>query len=182
MRWTRSATNGNPFSTAGKANAEEETVMQNRPLAALTSKAGIGALFLFGCAAIVYVELDKLFMGTPASMGPGYFPAILGGFFVVFGAVLGVEAWRNPEDRIFYGQIRPVVYLLGSIVLFGVLYPLVGGALAIAVLVLVSALAERGRSKRELAGLVIAVLALVWVVFVIALDLQLNMLPGRLFQ
>jgi hypothetical protein len=63
-----------------------------------------------------------------------------------------------------------------------VLYPWVGGAIAIAILVLVSALAERGRSWRELAGLVVAVLLLVWVVFVIALDLQLNMLPGWMLQ
>ncbi|WP_353337535.1 tripartite tricarboxylate transporter TctB family protein [Pseudooceanicola nitratireducens] len=168
--------------TEGNAPAEEETAMQTQPLAALSSKAGIGALLLFACAALTFNEVGKLYVGTPDAMGPGYFPAILGGFFVLFGFILLVEAWRNPTDRIFYGQFRPVVYLLGAIVLFGVLYPWVGGAIAIAILVLVSALAERGRSWRELAGLVVAVLLLVWVVFVSALDLQLNMLPGWMLQ
>lgn len=152
--------------------------MQNRPLAALTSKSGVGALFLFACAAVTFSEVGKLRMGTPASMGPGYFPALLGGFFVLFGLILLVEGWRKPDERIYLGQIRPVVYLLGAIILFGVLYPWVGGAVSIAVLVLVSALAERGRSWRELAGLVGVVLVLIWVIFVMALDLQLTMLPG----
>lgn len=156
--------------------------MQNRPLAALTSRSGTGALFLFACAALTFIEVGKLQLGTPAAMGPGYFPAILGGFFVLFGALLLAEGWRHPEKRVSLGQVRPVAYLLGAIVLFGLLYPLAGGAVAIAVLIVVSALAERGRSRRELAGLVAVVLILVWVVFVLALKLQLTMLPGWLVQ
>lgn len=156
--------------------------MQNRPLDALTSKAGLGALFLFACAAVTFFEVGKLRLGTPDAMGPGYFPAILGGFFLIFGLLLLIEGWRKPGERVIVGQVRPVVYVMGAIILFGLLYPWVGGAVAIAILVLVSALAERGRSWRELAGLVLVVLALVWVVFVLALGLQLTMLPGWMLQ
>ena len=152
--------------------------MQNRAFAALSSKSGLGALFLFACAAVTFHGVSNLRLGTPSAMGPGYFPAILGGFFILFGLVLLVEAWHKPEERVYLGQVRPVVYLLGAIILFGALYPWLGGAMSIAMLVLVSALAERGRSWREIVGLILIVLALVWLVFVAALDLQLTMLPG----
>ncbi|WP_165351975.1 tripartite tricarboxylate transporter TctB family protein [Salipiger sp. IMCC34102] len=151
--------------------------MQNRPLAALTSKSGLGALFLFACAAVTYLEVAKLHLGTPSAMGPGYFPAILGGFFIVFGLILLVEGWRKPQERVEVGQIAPVLYLLGAIVLFGLLYPIAGGVVAIAVLIVVAAIAEPGRTWRELAALTGVVLVAVWVVFVIALDLQLDALP-----
>ncbi len=154
--------------------------MQSRPLAALTSKAGLGALLLFGCAAVTLTEVNKLRMGTPDAMGPGYFPAILSGLFILFGMILLIEGWRQPHERVEVGKFRPVIYMLGSIILFALLYPLVGGAIAITGLVLVSALAEPGRSWRELLGLTFVVLALVWAIFVVALNLQLTMLPSWL--
>ncbi|SFJ79394.1 tripartite tricarboxylate transporter TctB family protein [Celeribacter neptunius] len=151
--------------------------MLDRLIAASTSRSGLGALLLFIFAGITFKEVSGLRLGNPGAMGPGYFPAILGGLFVLFGIILSVEAWANPQDRIYFGRMRPVVMLLAGIILFGLLYRLLGGAIAIAALVVVSALAERGRSPRELAGLVAVVVLLVWLIFVVALDLQLNMLP-----
>ncbi len=151
--------------------------MQNRFTAALTSKSGLGALLLFILAGVTFSEVVGLRLGTPDAMGPGYFPALLGVLFILFGCMLLVEGWQNPNERVEFGQIRPVIYLLGAIVLFGVTYPFLGGAIAIALLLVVSALAERGRTLRELVTLVIVVVAMVWLIFVVALNLQLSMLP-----
>lgn len=150
---------------------------QQRWLAALTSKSGLGALFLFLAAGVTFAEVAGLRLGTAAQMGPGYFPAILGGLFICFGVVLLIEGWNKPEQRLDTGPIRPVLYLLGSIVLFGVIYPYLGGAVAIAILLVVSALAQSDRTPRELVMLVLIVVALVWLIFVGLLGLQLNMLP-----
>jgi hypothetical protein len=152
--------------------------MRTRLALAITSKAGLGALLLFAAAVVTFSQVARLRMGTPSAMGPGYFPAILGGLFVLFGAILLVEGWRKPGDRVEFGPMRPVAFILGAIVLFGLLYRPLGGALAVAVLVVVAALAERRRTGRELTALVLAVLAMIWVVFVLALDLQLAMLPN----
>lgn len=150
----------------------------NRVLAALTSQSGWGALLLFACAGVVMTEVSGLRLGTADAMGPGYFPMLLGLLFVLFGALVGVDAWRHPEQRVKLGALRPLVLLLGGIVLFALLLKAIGGALAIAVLVVVTALAERGRSVMELALLSLGVIALVWVIFVLALGLQIEMLPG----
>lgn len=151
--------------------------MQNKVIAALTSRSGLGAFLLFAVAAVTFHEVSKLRLGTPDAMGPGYFPLILGGLFILFGLMMLVEGWRNPQERVNVGQLRPVAFVLGSLVLFALLYPRLGGALSIIVLVVVSALAERGRTARELALLSATVVGMIWVVFVLALDLQLTMLP-----
>ncbi|MDD7973105.1 tripartite tricarboxylate transporter TctB family protein [Roseinatronobacter alkalisoli] len=151
--------------------------MQNRLIAALTSRSGLGAMLLFAAAAVTFSEVSRLRLGTPASMGPGYFPALLGGLFVLFGVMLLAEGWRNPGQRVNFGRLRPVIYLLGAIILFGMLYPVLGGGIAIAVLVTVSAMAEPGRSWQEIALLVVTVIVMIWVIFVLALGLQLTMLP-----
>ncbi|MFV0244537.1 MAG: tripartite tricarboxylate transporter TctB family protein [Qingshengfaniella sp.] len=151
--------------------------MRNRLSAALTSKSGLGALLLFAAATVTLTEVSNLRMGTPSAMGPGYFPAILGGLFILFGMVLLVEAWQNPDDRIAIGPIAPVACLLGAIVVFGLIYPLLGGALAMSALVILSALAEKGRSLTEVLLLAVVVVGLIWLIFVQALDLQLTMLP-----
>ena len=155
-----------------------KTRRERHPLvAALTSKSGLGALLLFLAAAITFSEVAKLRMGTAGAMGPGYFPALLGGLFVLFGLMLAVEAWRKPHERIDLGPLRPVGLVMGSIVLFALTYRLGGGAVAIAVLLVTSAMAEPNRTLKELALLVLGVLVFVWLVFVLALDLQFDMLP-----
>jgi hypothetical protein len=152
--------------------------MRKNVIAAITSKAGLGALILFIAAGITFVQVASLKLGTAAAMGPGYFPAILGVLFILFGVILLVEAWRRPGERVHLGPLRPVILLLGSIVLFGLIYKALGGAAAIAVLVAGSALAEQDRTLKELLVLAAAVVAMIWLIFVWALNLQLNMLPA----
>lgn len=151
--------------------------MLDRLILAVTSKAGLGALFLLACAAVTFSQVSQLRMGRPDAMGPGYFPALLGGLFLFFAVILLVEGWRNPDQRVHLGPLRPVIFLLGAIVLFGLLYPRLGGIVAMTVLITLSAFAETGRSLREVVLLCTAVVVMVWVIFVLALGLQLTMLP-----
>ena len=151
--------------------------MRPKLLSFLTSQACVGAALLFCAAAVTFSEVADLRLGTAAAMGPGYFPAILGVLTAFFGILLILEAWQTPKEPVFFGSARPVVFLLGAIVAFAALYPHVGGALAITTMVVISALAEPGRSFTELLGLCVTVVALIWIIFVWALDLQLNMIP-----
>ncbi|WP_068302843.1 tripartite tricarboxylate transporter TctB family protein [Pararhodobacter sp. CCB-MM2] len=155
-----------------------KTARQRPPLRhILTSKSGLGALLLFLAAAVTFSEVAKLRLGTASAMGPGYFPALLGGLFVLFGLILAVEAWQKPDERLNPGPLKPALLVMGAIVLFALLYRIAGGALAITGLLVVSALAEPNRTLKELALLVLGVIVFVWLVFVLALDLQFDMLP-----
>lgn len=153
---------------------------RGRIAAALSSKPGLGALFLLGLAGLTFQQGAGLRMGSAASMGPGYFPMILVGFFILFAIILGVEAWRHPDERIAAGPLRPLVLMFAGVVLFSVLLKPAGGAVAIGALVAVTALAETDRTLKEIALLVLVVVALIWVIFGIALNLQLHMLPEAL--
>ncbi|NDW01889.1 tripartite tricarboxylate transporter TctB family protein [Salipiger sp. PrR002] len=135
---------------------------------------------LLAAAAVVIAQVRTLSLGSAAAMGPGYFPAALAGLLIFFGAVLLVEGWRHPEQRIVLGPIMPVLLVLGSIVAFALTLKLLGGAIAVLLVVLLSALAEPRRSLREMLVLGAIVLGLVWLIFVVGLDLQITMLPKGL--
>lgn len=146
----------------------------------VTSRSGIGAVLLIIMAAVVFTQSSHLRIGTAAAMGPGYFPLLLGGLFVLLAVLLFVEGWHNPDDRVDIGPLRPIGFVLAAIVCFALLLEVAGGAVAIVALVAVSAMAERKRSVVELVGLAVVVLALVWLIFGFALGLQLHMLPKGL--
>jgi hypothetical protein len=137
-----------------------------------------GALFIaIGVATIVVSA--RYALGTAARMGPGYFPRILGLLLVAIGIVLAIRATRTagaPLPRFFW---RPVVVVLGSVVLFGAIVQVVGVALSTVILIVTASAASREFRPREslIAGIVLAALAVG--VFVIGLQLQLPIWPGQ---
>lgn len=165
-------------------HSDEEPSSQSRTglIAVATSKGGWGAILLFVVAAITFWETSGLKIGTSSSMGPGYFPSLLGAMFVFFGILLLIEGYRNPDERVELGQLGPAFLLLAGIVAFTILLNSAGGAIAIAVLVLISAFADRKRPKLEYVVLVISIVGLVWFVFIFALNMQIFMLPNWLQQ
>jgi hypothetical protein len=85
-------------------------------------------------------------VGTPASMGPGMFPMILGGCLGVLGLLCSLRAIRPGKAvaRIERIQPRPVLVVLGSIVAYGVTLPKMGLVVASMLLVIISRLAAPG--------------------------------------
>jgi hypothetical protein len=85
-------------------------------------------------------------VGTPASMGPGMFPMILGGCLGVLGLICSLRAIRPGKAvaRIERIQPRPVLVVLGSIVVYGVTLPKMGLVVASMLLVIISRLAAPG--------------------------------------
>jgi hypothetical protein len=98
----------------------------------------------FALAAIVLGR--KYQVGTPAAMGPGMFPMILGGCLGVLGLICSVRAMRPSKavDRIPRIQPRPVLLVLGSIVAYGLALPRMGLVVASMLLVIISRLAAPG--------------------------------------
>ena len=63
-------------------------------------------------------------MGTPARMGPGFFPFYLGMIMLILGIIIAVNGIRTDGGK--EGQLEkfhwgPVLWVLGAIVIFGLL-------------------------------------------------------------
>lgn len=101
-----------------------------------------GAIYL-ALAAVVLSIGRNYPLGSSARMGPGYFPAALGAILAVFGAVSVGRSFLRPGEAIAALAFRPLVLVLGSVVLFGLLLDRVGVLIALPCLIVVSALASR---------------------------------------
>lgn len=98
----------------------------------------------FAAAAIVLGR--KYPMGTPAAMGPGFFPTILGACLGLLGLACSVRAIRPGKrvDQVDRVQPRPVLLVLGSVVAYGLTLPKLGLVVASMLIVVISRLAAPG--------------------------------------
>lgn len=137
-----------------------------------------GALFIaIGVAAIIIGSRYNL--GTAARMGPGYFPRILGILLIVLGGILALRAMRKAGGPFPRFHWRPLLIVLGSVVMFGAIVRPLGVALTTVILIVVASAASREFRPREalIAGVLLAAMAVG--VFVVGLQLQLPIWPGQ---
>ena len=116
--------------------------------------------------------------GTAATMGPGYFPLVLGAMLTVLGLALVLRALRIQGSPIPAWKWRPTLIVLGSVVLFGIIVTRAGlVASTILLIVLSSTASHEFRWKESLVSSFILAAAVVGV-FVLGLKLQLPIWPG----
>jgi hypothetical protein len=136
-----------------------------------------GLLFIaFGIAAIVIGSNYAL--GTAARMGPGYFPRILGLLMIALGLALALRALRISGSPVPGFKWRPLLIVLGSVTVFGMIVNYAGVVVSTIFLIVgASAASHEFRWKESLvAGAALAALAVG--VFVIGLKLQLPIWPA----
>ena len=137
-----------------------------------------GVLFtLLGAGALAIGS--KYTLGTASRMGPGYFPRILGILLIVLGGILALRALRVRGAPLPPFHWRPLVIVLGSVVLFGAIVQKVGVALATVILIVTASAASREFRPRESLVVGVALAALAVGVFVVGLQLQLPIWPGQ---
>ncbi len=135
-----------------------------------------GVLFIsLGIAAIAISSNYSL--GTAARMGPAYFPRMLGILLIVLGSIIALRGVRIPGEAIPAWKWRPVLVVLGSVVLFGAIVQSMGVLISTVVLIVSSSAASHEFRWKE--ALIIGVgLAVVSVgVFVLGLKLVLPIWP-----
>jgi len=139
---------------------------------------GAGAVFLLIGAAGAYFGNDLAF-GTAARMGPGYFPVLLGWLIIVVGVIVGFRGLTIEGPEIEPIQLRPLLFVVASILLFGYLIDTIGLGLTAIVLTIVAAYARRDARLGEalLLGAGLALFAVL--VFVYALSQPLPAWWGR---
>lgn len=135
----------------------------------------IGLAFAFGATAYSF--------GVSARPGPGYFPLILGVMLALLGAIVLFKALTIESqggDPIGAIAWKPLLLILGAVVLFGLLLPRLGLFITVPVLVLIASL---GGDEFHLKTVVImaALLAVgCWLAFVQGLGLTIPLWPAFL--
>jgi hypothetical protein len=87
--------------------------------------------------------------GTTLNMGPGYFPMVLGGILIVFGAFITFRGLRKNEKMQGPWSLRALIMLPLSVVVFGILMNRVGFIPALTALVFLSAASSREFKFKE---------------------------------
>lgn len=135
-----------------------------------------GILFIaFGLAAVIIAR--DYAMGTAGRMGPGYFPRGLGSILIILGLVLSVRALRLRGAKIQFGSFKPLLIVLGSVLVFGLAAPKLGLIVATILLIVISSTASHEFRWKEavISSLILAAFTLA--AFVYGLKLQLPTWP-----
>jgi len=136
-----------------------------------------GLLFIVLGALATVLARDYPF-GTTMRMGPGYFPTMLGGILLVFGATILLRGIRSGERVKGEWGVRPLAWITLSIVLFGYLLDRAGMVPATVVTLFVAAAAGREFRFKEVLVLAIVMTAFSVAVFSWGLKLPYPLLGG----
>jgi hypothetical protein len=121
-------------------------------------------------------------LGDAARMGPGWFPFWVGILLVAVGAATAASGLRPhaAEERVKKPELRTLAWVLGAVVLFGLLLPYAGLVLSLAALVIVSSLASHEfRWKGTLLNTLVLVAFSVGA-FILGIHLQIPLWPNLL--
>ncbi len=135
-----------------------------------------GLMFLF--FGILFLLMARSYpMGSARQMGPGYFPAVLGGLLALIGLGLSVGTLLSGGEAIKSWGLRPLILVALGVLSFAALVQPMGLVLAVLILVVISSLGGPEFRIREVAGLFIVLAALSVGVFVYGFGLPLEVWP-----
>ena len=99
-----------------------------------------GVMFAtFGLAFAIVVKHYDYPMGTASRMGAGYFPFVLGCVMAVLGFIIIGQSIATKGTPISKFAWRPLIWVLGGFVIFGLTAKWLGLVIAIILLVMISA-------------------------------------------
>lgn len=117
-------------------------------------------------------------MGTMTRMGPAYFPTVLAALLVIIGLATTVRAFVIDGPPLQGLALKAILFVLGPIVLFGLVLRGAGLALALLALVMISAYASTRFRWPVAIALAIGLTGFAILVFVMGLGLPIPMI-GR---
>lgn len=138
---------------------------------------------MFAAFGLFFVVFARQYdMGTAARMGPAFFPTMLGGLLLLLGigiALRGILA-DTQDGKVARFHFKPLLFVLGAVVAFGLLLRPAGLMVALAALVMISSLGSDEFRLRDVLLLTIGLAVLVLIVFIYALDMTVPVLPAFL--
>ncbi|SFU93284.1 tripartite tricarboxylate transporter TctB family protein [Pseudoduganella namucuonensis] len=134
-----------------------------------------GAIFAaFGLAAVAIGQDYPV--GTAGRMGPGYFPIALGAILGLIGLVSIARSLLRPGEALERFAFKEAALILSGVLLFGLLVRGAGLAVAIPVMVLLSARASAGFRLKSTLPLAAAATLFCVLIFVAGLGLPMPVL------
>ena len=135
-----------------------------------------GILFIaFGVAAVTIAYNYPL--GTAGRMGPGYFPRGLGFIMIGLGSILSLRALKLAGGKIQFGSFKPLLIVLGSVLIFAVAAPTLGVIIATILLIAISSTAAYDYRWKESIIAALAIATFTYAAFIWGLSLQLPVWP-----
>ncbi|MBU6270278.1 MAG: tripartite tricarboxylate transporter TctB family protein [Betaproteobacteria bacterium] len=134
-------------------------------------------LFLLVVAALAWWFAQPLKVGTAYRMGPGYVPILLAWITGAFGAVLVLSSLVARGAALEKWRLRPMVLVLGSLVVFALCIERTGLLIASTLAVALAALAAPSPRLREIVLLALCMAGFACLLFPFALNLPLRILP-----
>jgi len=116
--------------------------------------------------------------GTAARMGPAYFPTVVGALLAGFGLFIAARGLAVDGERVGRFHFRPLMMILASLVLFGLLLERIGFVSAVFILVVLSSMGGHELRWRETLLVASALAFGTVLLFVYALKLQIPIWPS----
>ena len=119
-------------------------------------------------------------MGTPARMGPGFFPFYLGVILTLLGVVIsmsGLKVHPNDPGKVDPFHWKPIFCVLASIVVFGLVLKIVGMLIAGMMLVIGASFGSHDFKQKPVLILAVALVIFCALVFVVGLKLPIPLCP-----
>ncbi len=143
----------------------------------------LGAMFAIVASGIKLGDSTLLAgyaMGTPARMGPGFFPFYLGMLLVALGIVIsvsGLKVHQGDPGKVDKFHWRPIFLVLGAVVIFGLLLKAIGMLLAGVFLVVMASFGSATFSLKRSIILGVCLAIFCALVFVAGLKLPIPLCP-----
>jgi hypothetical protein len=134
-------------------------------------------LFLLACAAFTLGFGQTLPVGTAFRMGPGYVPVLLGWVIAAFGVALVLMGLRITGQPLARWRFKPMVLVLGAMVVFALTIETAGLLIASASAVVLSSLGGPNPRVHQIALLAACLAGFACLLFPFALQLPLRIVP-----
>ncbi|MCG6122825.1 MAG: tripartite tricarboxylate transporter TctB family protein [Microvirga sp.] len=136
----------------------------------------IAGLLFVGLGAGAIAIASGYPLGTAMRMGPGYFPILVAAMIVALGLAVTVAGLMRGGGAERFGAIpwRPLFCVLAGVAVFALTIGRFGLIPAVTAMTLIARFSEPMGSKLELAGLVVALNAVAYAIFIYGLNLPLR--------
>ena len=135
----------------------------------------VGGVLLMALGVFVAFYAQRYKMGSLVSMGPGYFPTVLGILLVVFGALIALPALFQKGEGLRL-QLRNLCFVISSLIVFAFGLETLGMVITTFLTIFLATLATRV-SLRFRIGLSLGGSLLTYLVFIFALKMLVPVWP-----
>lgn len=124
-------------------------------------------------------EASRYSVGSLYQMGPGFFPTALGWLLIAAGGLMMVVSFRLQTEALEEIRLRPLLFVLASVVAFGLTIEPYGIIVATSLLIVLARMAQPGLPWFGTLALLLTLSAMVYLIFIVVLGIPFRVFPWR---